>query len=464
MIFTFLFMLFFSNQSFAGERHLLLLGGGGDPEQVLDGGGNLVQAPSTIFDRGLSAMGSYLKANPWQSEIRFDGGHSQTEEILSGQFPNSKSKGPFTVDSYRKMIENYEERILSGDIRPGEQLMVIIDSHGAELADGENTHQISVGRSTRSLDSLQSLADLAKLKGIKLAIMDMTCHSGSTLKLANDNTCVVTASGPNHYGSNTFFESFVANMKPGKSIEDVFLKTRESLDSPSFPMISTPTGLKLNQSLYQAITPFLYYTNDGGKLSYYLQSEGISCLERIEPATVLINQIEQLQATLNDGRLNTSNLAQLVRSYSDQQEKIIATVKSWNLQNLKKIETFKCQIEAGQFDYTWKEILLVVSSSEGRLNWLNKEAKIATTAKDRTAVQEQINCLQKVIVKGKEIQTLHPELLTYVAKYTELIKGLGHTYDLAFRIADAENKFYYASYESLAKKDETPNACKDFKL
>ena len=88
-------VLFFSNPAFAQDRHFLYLGGGGEP----------VTSPSTMFDPSLTAVGTYLSNNTWDSEVRFNGGHTQTDAILAQKFATSKSTGPFTVATFTKMLE-----------------------------------------------------------------------------------------------------------------------------------------------------------------------------------------------------------------------------------------------------------------------------------------------------------------------------------------------------------------------
>ena len=455
MKFSFLVLLLIAQQSFADGRHLLYFGGGGDP----------TESKSTIFDDGLRGMGSYLNANPWQSEIRFNGGHTETEKIIDQQFTKSNSKGPFTADTFNKMIEDYKNKISSGEIKPGEQLLVMIDSHGAQALSDEKTHQIAVGTSatpldkdgltnttTVCIDSLQTLSSLAKEKGIKLAIVDMSCHSGSSLSLANSNTCVISSTGPNHYGYNTFSEGFIANMKKGKNLEEVFLKTRLGSDNPSFPMISTPAGLALNQSLYEPISPYLHY----GKLN-----EEINCTQSHDPLVMLTDQIHQLSTTLNDQRLDKSTLTQLAKKYADTQKKSAELIQSWNLQNLKNSENLNCQGDYKDLRYTWGEIVLSMKSFPSVLNRLNNDAKNAKNPKDSQEIQDHLDCFQKVVKKGKDLQLSHPELFSYADRIASQEQEM---FAMATAIAVAENKLYQTSYEDLSKKDHTPNPCKDFKL
>ena len=197
----FFLITFLSTTSLAyAENHLLVLGGGGEPKK-----------DSTIFDNGINNFGENLKKSNWKYEVSFNGGHKKTESIL--QMHYSAGVAPitnFTQDNYAILIENYKNKILKGEIKSGDQLMIIISSHGAQRIPGDLTHSISASGGTAldlnklsgsklvSLDKLQEIVRLTNDRGIKLGLVDLTCHSGTTLALKNNapNTCIVTASGP----------------------------------------------------------------------------------------------------------------------------------------------------------------------------------------------------------------------------------------------------------------------------
>ena len=73
MIFKFIMFvaLIATSQLVQAENHLLLIGGGGEPE-----------GDGTIFDTNLYILGSNLKNLKWNYEISFNGGHKKTEEII----------------------------------------------------------------------------------------------------------------------------------------------------------------------------------------------------------------------------------------------------------------------------------------------------------------------------------------------------------------------------------------------
>ncbi len=186
---------------FAQTLHMAVLGGSGEPHKKWDGSPN----ETTIFDSGLEKMGQFNRSHPnIKSEIMFNGGHAHTEEIARQGFGSS---APFSANGYMQMINSYMAKLRNGQIKNGDKILINIYSHGATRDQGEKTHKIAAGAgvmnntdtvsgvTTVSVDNLKALSDLAKAKGVKLGIVDLSCHSGNTLALADENTCVISATG-----------------------------------------------------------------------------------------------------------------------------------------------------------------------------------------------------------------------------------------------------------------------------
>jgi hypothetical protein len=279
MIFTLLFLVPFT--LFAQTLHMAVLGGSGEPHRAHDG--RPIQ--TTIFDTGLEKMGQFNRSHPnINSEVLFNGGHAQTEEIARQGFGSSRS---FSATGYYQIIQSYKEKLRSGQIKSGDKLLINLYSHGATKDAGERTHKIAAGAGTMSnpdsvagvttvsVDDLKSLADLAKAKGVKLGIIDLSCHSGNSLALADENTCVISATGPDHYsgaGRLSFGTIFSGALAPGKSLEDAYLTARAQFNDPSFPMISSPAGKEIQDKIYNQQTPFLYYYNpNSDKFTPYME-------------------------------------------------------------------------------------------------------------------------------------------------------------------------------------------------
>ena len=255
------------NATYAKE-YLLLIGGGGEPN-----------TETTIFDSGLFNFGKNLKKSKWNYNVSFNGGHPITEKILKNQYSTRKSPvTDFTSDNYTKLLESYKNNILNGTIKSGDQLMIIIYTHGAKGSDGQLTHSIAAtgssladlntlsGANLVSLDKLEEIVKLTNERGIYLGIADLTCHSGATLALKKNapNTCIITSTSPDHLGytgPDSFSDIFLKYLSRGQSLESIFLKARATSKDSSFPMISTDENNTIVSDIYKGISPYLFFND-----------------------------------------------------------------------------------------------------------------------------------------------------------------------------------------------------------
>ena len=71
---------------FPNEKHLYILGGGGDPA-----------GDTTIFDTDLKNMSKFANKSDWKTTISFNGGHKNTEKIIK-----ENSESPSALNNYRR--------------------------------------------------------------------------------------------------------------------------------------------------------------------------------------------------------------------------------------------------------------------------------------------------------------------------------------------------------------------------
>ncbi len=466
--------------AFSTERSLIMFGGGGEP----------TTSNSTIFDGGLTSLNGYLKNNNWNHNISFNGGHSQSEEILNSNFPNAQSKSSFTAENFNTLIQIYENKIKNGQVKSGDQLMLMIATHGAMNSGSELTHQVAVsaaegktnlnnlaGATVVNLDKLKNLAQLAKDKGIKLAILDFSCHSGNSLALANENTCVISSTGPKHFGYNTFAQNFIDKMKGGKSLEDVFLETRKNTTDNSFPMISTPEGDNINRNIYPEITPYLYFYDrnpDIDKMTEYLldaSSIGGRC-NRQTQYQGLINQIDSVRspnnALLNKSFPEIAKMKALLAQYKDQQDRYLDMLGAWGSNELNRKELFSGTGAVGKTvrfmngNYTWKEML---ETDFDRIIQNVTDAKSKTKDPATVAMfQSSIDMHSKARTKQREIMANYPNLKDYKNKFKNQMTSMEGTYEIVNKISLEEKKLYDNLYENLRANRTKSNPCKDFVL
>jgi hypothetical protein len=471
----------FSSAAMA-SRSLVLFGGGGEPKNI----------NNTIFDNTLTEMDNYLSKNKWNSSVAFNGGHSQTEAMLTMKFSDATNKTTFTPSNYNTLIKMYETQIKNGELKSGDQLMIMIDSHGAEKPAGDQglTHQIAIGQgasttnlndlsgsSTVSLDSLKNLTNLAKEKGIKLAILDFSCHSGNTLPLANENTCVISSTGTKHFGYNTFSENFIKKMKSGKSLEDVFLATRKDTTDNSFPMISSDEGKAINQDFYPTITPYLYYYEKEqrlDKMTDYLLSASTNAgiCQRKNQFDSLLNQLENLRAVnmlnANKSMPEIERIKALISDYKEKQDQYIDLVRNWGAPELSRKEQFAGSATYGKRtekmtgNFTWKELV------EGDFDTIIKNVSNAKMGTRDAATQAQFQASIEMHTKARdkqaEILSRYPNLKNYKQKFRSAVDEMQGTYVIANKIALEERKLYDNMYNNLRQEKKSSNACRSFML
>lgn len=456
-------------------NHMFFIGGGGEPN-----------GSTTIFDGSVETLGKNLSKSKWKYQASFNGGHSNTESLLSKNFSNPVAPTTsFTEANYKKLIEDYTKKINSGEITSSDQLMIIINSHGAEKSEtnGEVTHRISAadtkkssgiknydsldGSEVVSLDALAALVKLTNEKGIKLGIVDMSCHSGNTqaLKKNAPNTCVITSTGPVHYGYSgptTFNGHFVSNLKPGVSLEQAFLTARAAAQDYGYPMISTPEGQKISNELYPSVTPYLYYKNSNtDKLTNYIKnnsSDQLIC-HRENQFNDLISKIDMLQAAATGTKDGYSGevLKKLLSAYKTEQDSMLSVLNKMGSSVAETPEVFAPKgVDPVKFPndprilrMSWKNI--ATSNPDDTLNYFKTQLAMTKDSYKKTEHNTAIQNWTQLKAKRAEILRQYPEMANLDKKSKELTAAITNNYNTAAAIAIEERKFYNELY----KKNQT---------
>lgn len=451
-------------------NHLLLIGGGGEPERDY-----------TIFDTGVETFGKNLKGANWKYQVSFNGGHTKTEAILrQGYTSPIKPTTNFSAKAYEDLLKDYKARILSGDIENGDQLMIIVDSHGAEQAGSLKTHKISGSGSAKdlnslagseliNLDTLEEIVQLTNERGIKLGIVDLSCHSGNTLALKNantPNTCIIAATGPVHYGfagPTAFTDKFLLNLKSGTNLEEAFLQARTQSSDASYPMISTPIGDEIVSDVYKAITPYLYYRNaTTDKMTPYILANATPHLicQKDEEFKNLIAQIDQLQSIIKKPSASLDTLKILLSDYKKAQDSVLKASMALDRIELTTKENFSAyktakQVSFFKTEYTWKELLTL--DVDKSIADYEKYVQFSEKPKDIADNKKALEFLKAIKVQKEKVIALNAAK-DYVAQTKELISKMGETRVLAGKIATQERVFFDELYRN--KKSKSPgNAC-----
>jgi hypothetical protein len=480
----FLILLLNSTYSKVFAYEAVLFGGGGDPD-----------GDTTIFDESLKKFATAKSKLDLNLSVNFDGGHKITEQILGSELKAKNTE--FTKKNFETTLKSYVDKIKSGAIKSGEQLLVMVDTHGGMHGDGNSeTHSISLvgtpvrdlnhvrGDDSSSMDVFKELTTLAKEKNIKLGIIDFSCHSGNSIPLGNENTCVISASGPNHYAYNTFATRFYEQMKPGLSLEDVFLKAREGDDTPAFPMISTSIGKKLSDDMYSLFSPFLNYRNSAtgiaaDKLTPYLESlsnDANSC-KRVSDYAKLISMVESFEK--ENGKIISRYIGQedlviTLKEYKKIQDDLIqASVDSGRgYLNKKEPITYSTGLRDKKGRpimktemITWKEMVTGYPSG-------NRDYFQELYNKEKSRVQKEeykgiMDKMDKIAEIRKTILSKYPNIATVSGYVNSVVKGDLDLWNNASKVSELSNKMFLKKYHvqlEAEKKAEVRDPCRDFKL
>jgi hypothetical protein len=452
-------LVFNLNTSWALET--LLFGGGGEP------GGN-----DTIFDSALEVLADNKDNVDLNIRSSFNGGHMKTETILREKLKIENQE--FTPDNWQKAVSEYIVKIKSGQMKKGENLLVLVDTHGQEADSKNSTHMIDMaikgknrGGRQASMDMLKELAQVASDKGINLGIVDFSCHSGNSLSLGNDKTCVVTAAAPNLYGYDDFTKSFYTNMKKGMSLEDVYLKARKDAYSPSFPMISTKENESLKDSLYTKLYPYMTYAGGlANKLSPYLDqvinSEALQC-KRENDFNILVKQIEDFEKVNGAIKSKYGEAGQLLgelKKYKSKQDDMLNEMKRTNYKLLATKEKVVLNPKSKKaIMISWDEAMRF---NESNYQYFLDQLKNADRNTNKAEVNETLARMSAARKIKERLAVEHPELneaLTFTRRLSErnqeLVSDASKVHELAAQLYDQ-------TYKAKRGVNDTPDACKAF--
>ena len=464
------------------KNYMTFMGGGGEPA-----------GPETIFDYQVKSIGSFNSNSTWETQVSFNGGHNKTEGYIAESFKKKASNTRFTESEYDRLIRDYETKINNGQITRGDQLMLIVSTHGSmKKTDKEKTHDVSVtggavqnfdtaeGSRMVSMDKLENLVALAEKKGVKLAIIDLSCHSGNTLALNKPNTCIISATGPNHYGyaGNTpapFTNAFIDKMQKGKTLEEVFLNARDSFNDLSFPMISSPIGMELNEEMYDNITPYLYrYDATHDKFSPYVTSEagkGQACEEpkNYQELTNLIMQFENIKKA--KGVDYSSRDGKKFRESVDRYYTLLTKMRT-DLSRLatpknSPKETFCTEKDDGAIKIkscmTLNQSEILAYNAEPLKKLYAKKLQ-TNSAKDREDAEMTLDRILQVERRQQQLIRENPDFAKRANFFKTWPKLEEETTKLSYEVAGHAKAFYQERYKQKSSSDTRPNPCKNFVL
>ena len=455
---------------------------------IFGAGGEDKREKGTIFDKNIdSIILASKRLDLTVSQIAFGEGQSGTGKKITNGF--GKKPVNFSSENYRAHIQDLIQRIKSGEIkRSGNKLIVTMLTHGGKKMQGIQTHTIAVSGSKlrssnanpsqkdESMDPFFELVQVAKKYGVQLAILDLSCHSGESLRLESDSACVITGSGPDHPSYGSFVDLLFSKMKAGSSIEEAFLLARAEDNSPSFPMISTRFGKWSSKILYKLVKPYLYYHSPdelSSNLKDYLESsvgcmDGCTADEDHESLVSLVKKTKDFGDTVLS-EVERNELLKELQKYKEFQDQILEEMQFTKFPLLKTTEKIEISIVINnktvsqEEEFSWKEILF--SYPESSIDYFQKKLK-AAKGSDRQDEMMNIARFEKIKQRRYEILKENEQLKDVPSVYDQLNQHAEKTRQSAYKISGLMNKMFVGYYRMFIKKypEQKKSACSDFIL
>lgn len=319
--------------------------------------------------------------------------------------------------------------------------------------------------------------------------MDFSCHSGNTLALANDKTCVISAAGNDHFSYTGFASDFLKRMKPGASLEQIFLETRFNSPDTSYPMISTPAGQEINIKFYPKLSPYLNYDSDQLKATSRTLSDYIQMAATTQTCSTDDNladvkkQLQNLKTTVTaqnnpEAAAEIEKLATMVTDYKNKIDRKIEAIKALGAAQSKQKVTlvgngsFKGHKQTSSNNFTVSELIeadfdkTILGVQQAYEEGVKKSADENTKAFDDQNAQydASLDMYSQAKKRQQELMAQFPHLKQYREKFRSIMTDMTETsFKDSSEISLQEKKIFDLWYRSKLDK-EKPNACGDFVL
>lgn len=419
-------------------------------EVVYFGGGGEPAGPSTIFDAAYHNFAPFSEGSGWAARSYFNGGHPESEAIAQKKF-NGKNK-TMTSKNVADEIASLKARILSGDLKRGDQVMVTLATHGLEPVKPQSTHSVATKDGSFNVDELAQLRNLAEQKGVSLAIVDFSCHSGHSLKLATDKTCVISASAGG-LSYNTSGDYIGRNMKKGLTLEQAFLDGRSHPGAavPAAPQISSEAGQKaleitkiLSESMQERSA--IRTTANMGGLCYGTGSSQyeklIKSLRAIGDTTDIMSYVK-VKFGLEKSQMEPliGKLQAAMKRYENTRNGIQRT-----FDEMKNLEQQRC--------FSVQDVRLCGDNN----NWAYGYRALSELEK-----KGQLDAKKKAELAVYRAYVNTPEFKRW-SSLRSTYAGQSSLFDEAKEVARVEREVYQVLYEEFSKKATKPNPCRSFVL
>lgn len=469
--------MLFSNFSSANDKYLAIMGAGAEDRSKM----------TTIFDNGFDYLNVYAKSSVHKKiDVLFNGGHRITEDKVKRYYPQNSAS--FTNKNLNNLLADYKQKILNGTIKPGDQILLSLDTHGAPRT-SDQSHKIATVPETLdknnpqsydlfSMDQLKELMSVAKSKKVKLGILDLGCYSGNTLSLDDGHACIISSSDKDLFsfkGEGTFTNNFFKYMRSGKNLESVFLEARKSTSGDrSLPLISTDESKTIYSQIISKITPYFRFGDDGREAAPHTNLEGyinlfsdasMFCKREYDFKSLIsdVEKIERLDKTTRsilgydfttDG-VNLSALKDMLIQYKKSQDGILKEYYRLKSKMAGKVKVAFKNFEGKNAEQEYSVESIIASDYKSYL------AKELSNKKPNKML---VSLYGALATKKDDLLKASPDLKNILSKMQGLSSTIRNTERMSVVIATQERMLFDTSYRIQKQKIKKPNPCRDFTL
>lgn len=437
-------------------------------------------SPVTIFDENFINVIEKNGSNGFDLRLLHDGGKPASQDIMAKAYGSAVP--PFTQTNLDAQIAQLKKDFDDGAFNEGGQVLIYIDTHGAQPKTPDGLHAVAGSEGAIDLSGLEELK--AKFAGkVKLAIVDSSCYSGGTIKLADDSTCVITAAQKDQVGYIDFSRALSANLGKGVNLESAFRTARLLAQGPGLPQISGESGEEA-QKIVSQIRRFLEVPSDEFEIrTGILPGKGFG-LCRCSPlqAAPIEGLLKSVAELYEFGSFSMKPNQEILEGETDPEIKVavrnlLRAIEGYrrtyaDLRGLQRM--LDAEIDAPHsFDFSsptmkrnlstgWMQL---VPDNAGSIRQLRATlAKKNLSASDRSLYDE---LLQNALVQKEARQALlksNSEFRKLVAADARIVSSGRDFRSQAELVAQQERSLYERVYVKASARSRKSNPCRDFIL